>query len=129
MIFKNYSESARMLADKIKEEGITNPVFTFINPDAESYCRLVTFNPIASASLNLPTPANLVILDDGNTRAPEFAEFANRVRKNYPETNIVIAVPVVPESDIDALKSACDSLIYLHADPYFFSVNQFYQEY
>jgi len=128
MTFKNYSESAKLLADKIKEEGIANPIFTFINPDAASYCRLVTFNPIAYADLQLPTPANLVILDDGNTRASEFAPFTDRIRKIYPETNIIIAVPVIPESDIESLKSACDSLIYLHVDPYFFSVNQFYQQ-
>jgi len=126
MIFKNFSESAKLLTDKIKEEGVYNPIFTFINPDAESYCRLVSPYLAPSAGLKLPQPANLVILDNGTTRAPEFAEFTDRIRKTNPETFIVIAIPVIPESEKKSLESACDSLLYLHADPLFFSVDQFY---
>ena len=128
MIFKNYSDSARQLSDKIKVEGIVNPIFTYINPDAKSYCQLVTANPVSSLDLKLPTPASLVILDDGNTRALEFSEFTDRIRKTNPQTNIIIAVPVIPESEKKTFESACDSLIFLHSDPLFFSVNQFYQD-
>ena len=128
MIFKNFSESAQLLANKIAVEEINHPIFTFINPDAKDYCLLISHNSTAALDLKLPSPANLVILDDGNTRAPEFSEYTARIRKNNPGTNIVIAIPVIPESEKEALKSACDSLIYLHSDPLFFSVNQFYQE-
>jgi hypothetical protein len=128
MIFKNYSESAQLLADKIKEEGIKNPVFTFINPDAESYCQLVSPIIIPFDKLHLPSPSTLVILDNGSTNAVEYNEFTDRIRKKYSETYIIIAVPVIPESEKSTLESACDSLIYLHADPLFFSINQFYQE-
>lgn len=129
MIFKNYSESAKLLADKIAEEGITNPVFTFINPDAEKYCRLVSPGVVPFAKLQLSSsPSTLIILDDGSTSAVEYNEFTDHIRETYPETNIIIAVPVIPESEKNTLESACDSLLYLHADPLFFSINQFYQE-
>ena len=127
MIFKNYSESAKLLADKIKEEGIDNPVFTFINPDSEKYCQLVSPSVISFNQLHLSSPSTLIILDDGSTKSLEYNEFTDQIRKKYPETFIVIAIPVIPESEKSTLESACDSLIYLHADPLFFSVNQFYQ--
>ena len=128
MIFKNYSESAKLLSDKITEEGIVNPIFTFINPDAENYCKLISPSAIPFNLLNLPSPSTLIILDDGSTNSSEYIEFTNQIRKKYPETFIVIAIPVIPESDKNLLESACDSLLFLHADPLFFSVNQFYQE-
>jgi len=130
MIFKNYSESAKLLADKIKEEGIVNPIFTFINPEAENYCKLISPNLIEfSVIRNLKfVIRNLIILDDGSTNSSEYNEFTDQIRKKYPETFIIIAIPVIPESEKSVLESAGDSLIYLHADPLFFSVNQFYQE-
>jgi hypothetical protein len=129
MIFKSYSESAQLLAARIAEEGIANPIFTFINPDAANYCHLVSPQAVIFDQLQLsPSPSTLVILDDGSTPAAEYNEFTDRIRKNYPETYIVIAIPVIPESEKTTLESAGDSLLYLHADPLFFSINQFYQE-
>jgi hypothetical protein len=128
MIFKNYSESAQLLANKIAEEGINKPIFTCINPEVQNYCRLIAPNLIPFNELHLPSPSTLVILDDGSTPASEFNEFTDRIRKEYLETFIVIAIPVIPESEKKTLESACDSLLYLHAEPLFFSINQFYQE-
>lgn len=128
MIFKNYSESAQLLASKIAEEGISKPVFTFINPDAQNYCHLVSPELIPFMELHLSSPSTLIILDDGSTSATEYNEFTDRIRKEYPETFIVIAIPVIPESEKNTLEAACDSLLYLHSEALFFNINQFYQE-
>jgi len=126
MIFKSYSEAASLLAQKIKEEGITNPIFTYINPDAKSFALLVSPNLIDFPNLDLTSPSTLVIIDNGSTNSVEYNEFTDKTRKNYPTTKIVLAIPVIPESEKATLVSVCDTLIYLHSDPYFFSINQFF---
>ncbi|KKR67336.1 MAG: hypothetical protein UU09_C0032G0018 [Microgenomates group bacterium GW2011_GWA2_40_6] len=126
MIFKSYSEAADLLANKIKEEGITAPVFTYINPDAKTFALLVSPNLVDFSNLNLTSPSTLVIVDNGSTNSIEYNEFTDIIRKNYPTTKIVLAIPVIPESEKATLESVCDTLIYLHADPYFFSLSQFF---
>lgn len=125
-IFKNYSDSAQQLFSRIKEESI-NPVFTYINPDAKNYCQLISSNLVEFSQLKLTTPSTLVILDDGSTNSVEFNEYTDRIRESSPTTKIFIAIPVIPESEKATLESVCDTLIYLHAEPLFFSINQFYQ--
>ncbi|MCX6726659.1 MAG: hypothetical protein NTY75_02460 [Candidatus Shapirobacteria bacterium] len=127
-IFKNYSDSARQLFSRVKEESI-NPIFTYINPDAKNYCLLVSSHLVEFSEIrNLKfVIRNLVILDDGSTNSVEFNEYTDRIRESSPTTKIIIAIPVIPESEKATLESVCDTLIYLHAEPLFFSINQFYQ--
>jgi len=73
-------------------------------------------------------PQNLIIVDNGSTLAIEYDEFTDEIRKKHPTTKIIIAVPIIPESEINILSKNCDTLLYLHADPFFFSLEQFYQE-
>jgi hypothetical protein len=127
MIFKNYLEAANLLTNKIKEEGIVKPVFTFINPDAKKFALLVSPNLINFSDFQPTSPSTLIILDNGSTNAVEYNEYTDRIHKNFPTTKIVIAIPVIPESEKAVLESVCDTLIYLHSDPYFFSVNQFFE--
>jgi len=126
MIFKSYSEAASLLANKIKEEGIANPIFTYINPDAKKFALLISPNLIDFSRLNLPSPSTLVIIDNGSTNSIEYNEFTDIIRKSYPTTKIILAIPVIPESEKATLESVCDTLIYLHSDPYFFSLSQFF---
>lgn len=127
MIFKNYSESANLLAQKIAEEGLANPIFTYINPDARNYCLLISPILVEFQRLSFTIPSTLVILDNGSTNSVEYNEFTDRIRNKFPSTKIIIAIPVIPESEKAMLESVCDTLIYLHAEPLFFSINQFYQ--
>lgn len=127
-IFKNYSDSAAQLAQKITEEGIAHPIFTYINPDAYQYCQKVNPSLVPFSNLNLSLASTLIILDDGSTSAVEYNEFTDRIHQQFSTTKVIIAIPVIPESEKPILQSACDTLIYLHADTLFFSVNQFYQE-
>lgn len=136
MIFKNQQESANLLAQKIKEEvgnDLKNYLFTYIDLEDKNYCELITqelnqelkyLPDLLSKTLNIK---NLIILDSGNTNGQEYNEFTDQIRKKYPEIKIIIAVPVIPESEEKLLQSNCDSLIYLHADPLFFSTHQFYE--
>jgi len=128
MIFKNYLEAANLLAAKIKEEGITNPIFTYISPESKNFASLVSPSLISFSDFKPTNPTTLVILDNGSTNAVEYNEFTDRIRKKYPTTNIIIAIPVIPESEKNTLESVCDTLIYLHSDPYFFSVDQFFEK-
>lgn len=131
MIFKNRADSANLLAQKIKEEIGADFTLVYINPDSKDYSQLLATNLSVSAypfSNNLNFSHNLLITDDGSTNAQEYNEFTDKIRKSFPQTKIIIAIPVIPESEKSILESNCDTLIYLHADPYFFSINQFYQE-
>lgn len=128
MIFKNYSEAAELLRRKILEEGIEQPVFTLISSQARDFCLLVDSQLTDFAQLDLATTKTLVILDDGSTPAFEYNEYTDRVRQASPTTKIVIATPIVLESDIPIFGSFCDSFLYLTSAPAIFSVNQFYQD-
>jgi len=125
MIFKNYSESASLLAQKIKENFDKNFSLTFISQESADYAKKVAeyLNSDLNESLD---PQNLIIIDDGSTLATEYNEYTDEIRKKHPTTNIIIAIPVIPESEKETLSENCDTLLYLHADPYFFSLNQFY---
>ncbi|HBP50934.1 MAG: hypothetical protein US68_C0005G0053 [Candidatus Shapirobacteria bacterium GW2011_GWE1_38_10] len=127
MIFKNYSESAALLAQKIKENFGTDFTLTFINQESEAFAKKIadTLNTNLSGSIN---PHNLIIIDNGSTLAVEYNEFTDKIRKTHPGTNITLAIPIIPESEKALLSENCDTLLYLHSDPYFFSLDQFYEE-
>lgn len=133
MIFKNYSESALALADKIKAENLTDYTLTYINPDAKAYCQLLANNLnrnllfLPNTIHCIPDTKYLLIVDDGSTSSQEYNEFTDLVRKNYPQISISIAIPIIPQSEENQLKTNCDSLITLCIEPLFFSINQFYQ--
>lgn len=132
MIFKDKQESATLLAQKIKEElgdNLSSSLFAYIDPDDKNYCELIT-NQLNQKLIFLPDilpdTKYLLILDSGNTHGQEYNEFTDRIRKNYPETQIFLAIPVIPQSEENILKASCDGLITLHIDPLFFSIDQFY---
>jgi len=126
MIFKNYSESAQLLAQKIKENfESTKYSLTFISPESKDFAQKVA--EYLQTDLNESTqPQNIIIIDNGSTPATEYNEFTDEIKKTHPTTNITLAIPLIPESEKDTLSQNCDTLLYLHADPYFFSVDQFY---
>lgn len=123
-IFKNYSESAKSLLDLITAEQITNPIFTYINPDAENFCRLITPNLVPF--FDLQPSVSIIILDDGSTRASEFVEYTDQIKKKFPQSQIIIATPVIPASEEKIFQANCDRLLTLHIEPLFFSLDQFY---
>ena len=127
MIFKNYSESAQLLAQKITENFDHNFTLTFISPESEAYAQKIA-SLLKTKLTNSINPKNLIIIDNGSTSSTEYNEFTDEIRKTHPTTNIVIAIPIIPESEKTILSQNCDILLYLHSDPYFFSVNQFYEE-
>jgi predicted phosphoribosyltransferase len=127
MIFKNYSESATLLAQKIKDNFDSNFSLTFISQESAVFAKKVSeiLNTTLTDSIH---PQNLIIIDNGSTLAIEYNEFTDRIRKTHPQTNIIIAIPIIPESEKSILSQNCDTLLYLHSDPYFFSLDQFYEK-
>ena len=137
MIYKNYSETAQLLAQKIKEfmeevethdrASLPKYSLTFINQESGPFAQKIA--EILGTDLNdSTTPKNLIIIDNGATLAQEYNEFTDEIKKTHPSTNIIIAIPIIPESEKEILEKNCDTLLYLHADPYFFSLDQFYEE-
>ena len=136
MIFKNLSESASLLAQKIKDEEITtSSIITYIDPSDKDYCQQIADNLSMNLSYlpnliknkySFPLP-NLIIADSGQTRGQEYNEFTDLIRKINPKTKIYLAIPVIPLSEENFLKQTADSLITLHIEPLFFSISQFYK--
>ena len=134
MIYKNPSQAASLLAEKIRQSNLANPCLFYLNPTAVAFCQLVakqlslplTFLPDQISSL--PPNPNLIIIDDGSTRAVEYNESIDLVKKTSPTTNVTLAIPVIPASEKEILKNTADGLIYLHCEPLFFSVDQFYEQ-
>lgn len=127
MIYKNYSETALLLAQKITENFKNNFSLTFISSESKDFAQKVADN-LGVKLVDTINPQNLIIVDNGSTLAVEYDEFTDEIRKKHPTTKIIIAVPIIPESEINILSKNCDTLLYLHADPFFFSLEQFYQE-
>ncbi|MFA4826810.1 MAG: hypothetical protein WC596_00960 [Candidatus Shapirobacteria bacterium] len=133
MIFKNYSESASLLAQKIQSEQLQNPMLVYIDHDDQPYCQLVAQNLNLPLSYlpdlisNLPATPNVIILDSGQTSAQEYNEFTDIIRKKLPIVQITLAIPVIPTAEETTLKSLCDRLLTLHVEPLFFSIDQFYE--
>lgn len=132
------SESAKLLAKRIMEEGIDiqKSTFVYIDPDDQNYCEIIASelkiklnffpNIILNTKQLIPDIKNIIITDSGNTRATEYIEFTDKIRKLFPTTKIILAIPVIPESEEKLLKENCDQLLTLFVEPYFFSINQFY---
>jgi predicted phosphoribosyltransferase len=135
MNFKNFSESATLLAQKIKEEELSSYSLFFINYESEEFANLVAQELNQTTSLlEDPNTLNtnnkyLIIIDRGDTLAQEYNEFTDILRQKFPSQQIVIAIPTIPSAEEGILKDVADILIYLHSEPNFFSINQFYQEY
>lgn len=132
MIFKNLSTAADLLSKLIKEANFSNFSLVYINSDSKDLADLVSANLDITASLladpkKLITTRYLIIIDLGNTIATEYNEFTDIIRRSSPEVNLCLAIPVIPESEKEALLATFDQLFYLHADPYFFSVGQFFE--
>ncbi|MGI5840770.1 MAG: hypothetical protein ACOX6N_00910 [Patescibacteria group bacterium] len=139
MIFKNTKESASLLSQKIAEElslNSNNSLLCYINPDSKDFCQLVadslklniSFLPNTITGIDPKNTLYLLIIDNGDTRAVEYNEYTDILRKKIPETQIIIAAPVIAQSEEEILKNCSDRLIALHVEPYFFSVSQFYQK-
>lgn len=138
MIFQNPAESAKLLAQKIIEEGIDlqKSTLTYIDPDDQKYCEIITselktklnFLPdlVLSTKYQIQDTKYLIITDSGNTRGTEYIEFTDKIRKLFPTIQIILVIPVIPESEEKILKQNCDQLLTLFVEPYFFSINQFY---
>ena len=136
MQFKDQNESAHLLTDRIKQENLSDIFLTYINPDAKEYCQLISANLNTTLTL-LETsissrsdinPNHILILDDGSTRVGEYQEFVDYLRKHYPKTNLIIAVPFIPQSEEDQFHQMSDSLITLYVETLFFSISQFYSQ-
>jgi len=135
MIFKNFSESAQLLAQKIKDEEFTSSALFYLNFESKDFAALVAKDLNQPISLledpNLLTTDSkyLIIIDRGDTLAEEYNEFTDILHQKFPNKEVVLAIPVIPTAEEDTLKKAADILLCLHSEPNFFSINQFYQEY
>lgn len=135
MNFKNFSESATLLAQKIKIEEFTSFQLFFVNSESETFASKVAQELGATATLLLDPHQPLeqvkyiIIIDRGDTLAQEYNEFTDIIRQSHPNKEIVLAIPTIPSAEEGILKDVADILIYLHSEPNFFSINQFYQEY
>lgn len=129
MIYKNYSETAQLLSQKIQEnfEDKNSYTITFINQESADFAKKIC-EFLQTDLTESVHPKNLIIVDNGSTLADEYNEFTDEIRKTHPTTKIILAIPIVPESEVEKLSENCDTLLYLHSDPYFFSLNQFYEE-
>jgi predicted phosphoribosyltransferase len=136
MIFKSPKESAELLAQKIKEEDLSNPTLTYVTEDSFDFAmdvaNVLNLRISNLSKLLLDTPTinvghNLIIIDSGVVRGSEYTEYADKIRKTFPQTVITIAVPVIPQAEEAIFKSDCDRLVVLHTEPLFFSLSQFYQ--
>ncbi|MBP9817872.1 hypothetical protein KBC75_03945 [Candidatus Shapirobacteria bacterium] len=134
MLFKNIADSASQLALRIQSENLAHLDLMYISPDAKEFADLVSQNLHQKDSLLLNiehlalSTEHLVIVDDGSTPSNEFDEFTVRLRKLYPQVKTVLAIPIIPEAEVKNLEICCDSLIYLSAEPLFFSLKQFYSD-
>lgn len=138
MIFQNPTESAKLLAQKIIEEEIdlSKSLLVYIDPDDKQYCQIIANelktklnflpNLLLDTKYQILNTKYLIILDSGNTRGSEYNEFTDQIRKNFPTLEIVLAIPVIAQSEEETLKSNCDELLTLFVEPYFFSLDQFY---
>lgn len=135
-IFKNSSDAALALSKLILAENLSDPVFTFISPDAQNFCQLIV-QQLHTSLVNFSdiflkfTTSNfrsLIILDDASTRATEFIEFTDLARQKFPQSQIIVAIPFVPQSEESVFKNNSDRLLTLHVEPLFFSPGQFYQQ-
>ena len=139
MIFKNQNEAAKLLADKIRNElnpTKTNSLLGFINPDSQQFSQTVSKN----LGLNLEflpkllisnTNTNVlyfIIIDSGETRGQEYNEYTDILHKKHPNAQIIIAAPVIPQSEESMLKDCSDRLLTLHVESLFFSMSQFFQK-
>lgn len=137
MIFQNPTESAKLLAQKIIEEGIDiqKSLLVYIDPEDKKYCQIIAdelktnlyFLPdLFQNKDQLTNTKNIIILDSGNTRGVEYNEFTDKLRKDFPTLEIILAIPIIAQSEEEILKSNCDQLLTLGVEPLFFSINQFY---
>jgi predicted phosphoribosyltransferase len=140
MLFSSPQQSSQLLAQKLGEEFTSTSLLVFINSDAQKYCQLIAQNLSQPLSYlpDLLTPntpslilkhTSITILDDGSTPASEFTEFVTWLRQHHSSVNLAIATPVCSKSDEVIFQQLFDVFLCLHADPLFFSLNQFYQEY
>lgn len=135
MNFKNFSESASLLAQKIKTEELSSFQLFFVNSESENFASDVAQELGTTATLLLDPhqpfgeTKYIIIVDRGDTLAQEYNEFTDVIRQNHPDKEIVLAIPTIPSAEEGLLKDVADILIYLHSEPNFFSINQFYQEY
>jgi len=125
-IFKNSSEAALALKKLITDESLSLATFTSINPDAIDFCQQV--NHQLTPFPDIHPQGFLVIIDDGSTRASEFVNYTDSIRHQFPQTQIIIATPFVPQSEEAIFKNNCDRLLTLHVEALFFDINQFYQQ-
>lgn len=130
MIFKNYSESASTLAKKILDSfpGANTVVcLDSSHPHLDQYRQKLS--DFLKEHRQSSSDSNLLIISDpGLNQFTHFEKPILELRKLYPRLKIVIALPVVSESQKAQFQSLCDSLIYLHSEPLFFSPNQFYEQ-
>lgn len=130
MIFKNYSNSAQILAQKILDNFPGATIIVCLN---SSHPHLNQYRQKLSNFLDeqrkTPVDSNLLIISDpGLSQSADFEKPILALRKLYPRLKIVVAIPVIAESQKAHLQSLCDSLIYLHSEALFFSLNQFYEQ-
>jgi predicted phosphoribosyltransferase len=130
MIFKNYSDSAQILAKKILDNFPGATIVVCLN---SSHSHLDQYRQKLSDFLNkqrqTPVDSNLLIISDpGLSQSADFEKPILALRKLYPRLKIIVAIPVIAESQKTHLQSLCDSLIYLHSETLFFSLNQFYEQ-
>ncbi len=79
------------------------------------------------AEINLKNQT-VILVDDGLATGLTMAVAISEVRRGGPR-RIILAVPVAPPETVANLKSQVDEFIVLSAEPNFFAVGQFYENF
>ncbi len=134
MIFTSRQEAAQKLISKLESSGLKDAEFFHLTPESETMAQFVAGHfqkktRLLSALITKKedVPKKIVIIDDGGVDAEEINEYTDILRKKNKKTNIALAIAVIAAQEQKRFEEFTDQLIYLHSEPLFFNINQFYQ--
>jgi predicted phosphoribosyltransferase len=134
MIFKSRQEAAQKIIKKLAESNSKDGSFFYLTPDSQNMTDFVShhFKKESTALFDLlgsdqKIPDQIIIIDDGGVDAEEINEYTDLLRQKNKKVKITLAIAVIAEPELKKFEQLVDQFIYLHADPLFFNINQFYQ--
>ena len=70
----------------------------------------------------------VILVDDGIATGHTMLVSIASVKKQQPK-EIIVAVPVLPLSNVDVIQKACDHLAYLASPKHFYAIGAFYKDF